>query len=58
MTSKSFEKLKPAKIIEQFKKNSKYIDENAEKMPRYEVQKTMDHNALLALKLANGKEII
>lgn len=39
--------MKPEEAIEQFKKNCKYIDDNAHKMPCYEVSRLIQHNSNL-----------
>lgn len=44
-----------AEAFEQFKKNCKYIDKNAWKLPCYEVQAFIAHNALLIACIAGRK---
>lgn len=48
---------KPAAAVEQFKKNCKYIDENAGNMPCFEISSLMHHNYFLLHIISGNKTI-
>lgn len=50
-----FKRLEPAEAVKQFNKNCKYVDENAGRIPCYEIAKTLENNLFLIQTIAGRK---